>query len=807
MPAMPRHLLWIWGLLVLVGLACSAPLALAPTAQPTATQAATATHTPTATPTATSTPTLSSGDRLDAGHQALFNGDWESALAHFERVIAESDDPELVGEARYGRGQALYRSGRVAEADEFFWQFISDYTPTGHPRLADARWMRGQIRLEIGDPSLAIEDFSVYLQLSPNVIDSYAEEWLADAHLTLGQPEQAIQHYQRAVSAGRATSKLPVMVKLGRALLRAGDAEAAIAQFDQVAALTEDHGTKASMNLLAAEAYESQGDLDSMYARLLDSVSNYPTAHDSYIGLVRLVEAGVPVDEFQRGLVDYYAAAYQPAIAAFDRIIAAGPTAEAYYYRGLSYLAQGNSLAALADFDFVVSSYPDHPLWSEAMFDKALTEWAYLDRYSLAVDTYLRLAEASADPGTAAEALARAARTAERSNDLVRAAQIWLDLADRYPGSAEAPEAAFLAGVTLYRTGDAPAARSAFESVLQLSTAGVRQRSAAQLWIGKTHAAQGAAEQAGAAWAQAAQIDPTGYYSERAAELLAGGEPFARTRSFDFTTDLAAERQQAEDWLRATFGITAAGPLSDLGQALAADPRLIRAEELWQLGRWEEARAEFQVLRAALAGDAEATYRLMHRLLELGLYREAIFASRQILNLAGMDDAATLQAPVYFNRVRFGAYFGELILPEAASYGLDGLFLLSVVRQESLFEGFALSSAAAHGLMQVIPSTGASIAEQLGWPPNYQQSDLYRPIVSVRFGTYYLAAQRDRFDGDLYAALAAYNAGPGNSILWKELAPDDPDLFLEVVRLDQPQIYIQVIYEVFQIYRSLYASG
>jgi soluble lytic murein transglycosylase len=44
-------------------------------------------------------------------------------------------------------------------------------------------------------------------------------------------------------------------------------------------------------------------------------------------------------------------------------------------------------------------------------------------------------------------------------------------------------------------------------------------------------------------------------------------------------------------------------------------------------------------------------------------------------------------------------------------------------------------------------------------------------------------ARRDRFDGDLYAALAAYNAGPGNAAIWHELAPDDPDLVLDVIRL------------------------
>ena len=79
--------------------------------------------------------------------------------------------------------------------------------------------------------------------------------------------------------------------------------------------------------------------------------------------------------------------------------------------------------------------------------------------------------------------------------------------------------------------------------------------------------------------------------------------------------------------------------------------------------------------------------------------------------------------------------------------------------------------------------------------------------VSVRFGAYYMAQQRDRFDGDLFAALAAYNAGPGNASIWKELAPDDPDLYLEVIRLSQPHLYIRRIYETYTIYRQLYTVG
>jgi soluble lytic murein transglycosylase len=239
---------------------------------------------------------------------------------------------------------------------------------------------------------------------------------------------------------------------------------------------------------------------------------------------------------------------------------------------------------------------------------------------------------------------------------------------------------------------------------------------------------------------------------------------------------------------------------------LTADGRLQRGIAFMRLGLEDLGKGEIEALQRELENDPEATYRLMHAMLDLGLYRPAIFAARQILRLAGMDDAATMGAPAYFNRIRFGPYFGELILPEAARQDLDGLLLLSLVRQESLFEGFATSSASARGLMQVIPSTGEWIAGQLGWPEGYSEADLHRPLVSVRFGAFYLAAQRDQFGGALYPALAAYNAGPGNAAAWLRLAPDDPDLFHEVIRFEETHLYLTRISEIFAIYRRLYVS-
>jgi soluble lytic murein transglycosylase len=221
---------------------------------------------------------------------------------------------------------------------------------------------------------------------------------------------------------------------------------------------------------------------------------------------------------------------------------------------------------------------------------------------------------------------------------------------------------------------------------------------------------------------------------------------------------------------------------------------------------YDEARLEFESLRESVESSPTDNFRLANHLAGIGLYRSAVFAARQVLTLAGQDDQqASLTAPAYFNHLRYGLYYHDLIINEAQKYGLDPLFMFSVIRQESLFEGFVRSSAGAHGLMQVIPATGQQIANELNWPPEYDDFDLYRPLVSVAFGSYYLHRTRDMLNGDIYGGLAAYNAGPGNAMVWQDLANGDPDLLLEIIRFEETRNYIRFIYEIYSAYRSLYS--
>jgi soluble lytic murein transglycosylase len=218
----------------------------------------------------------------------------------------------------------------------------------------------------------------------------------------------------------------------------------------------------------------------------------------------------------------------------------------------------------------------------------------------------------------------------------------------------------------------------------------------------------------------------------------------------------------------------------------------------------DAASAEFETLRSDLESDAINSYRLLNHFMDIGLYRSAILTSRQILDLAGLNDATSLDAPIFFNHIRFGPYYRELVTSYCDTYDLNPLLIFSLIRQESFFESFIRSSAGAIGLMQMMPATGQEKASDLGWPAGYQQSDLFRPTVNVLFGISYLSGQQTYLNGDLFAAVAAYNAGAGNVEIWMSLAKKDPDLFLEIVRFDETRTYLQNITEFLAIYRALY---
>jgi soluble lytic murein transglycosylase-like protein len=95
----------------------------------------------------------------------------------------------------------------------------------------------------------------------------------------------------------------------------------------------------------------------------------------------------------------------------------------------------------------------------------------------------------------------------------------------------------------------------------------------------------------------------------------------------------------------------------------------------------------------------------------------------------------------------------------SAEFGVDPWLMVALIRVESAGNPAAISYKGARGLTQIMPATGFEIAQDLGVQWEGDQM-LHSVEISVRFGTYYLSTLLERFDGNLHAAVAAYNWGP-----------------------------------------------
>jgi soluble lytic murein transglycosylase-like protein len=115
----------------------------------------------------------------------------------------------------------------------------------------------------------------------------------------------------------------------------------------------------------------------------------------------------------------------------------------------------------------------------------------------------------------------------------------------------------------------------------------------------------------------------------------------------------------------------------------------------------------------------------------------------------------------------------ELADQAADKYGLPRWLVRSVMRAESAFQPQAVSPKGAIGLMQLMPAT----AQTLGVDPK-------DPAQNADAGARYLRDLLVKYNGALWHALAAYNAGPGAVAKYNGLPPYAETLRY-IVRIDQ----------------------
>jgi soluble lytic murein transglycosylase len=692
----------------------------------------------------------------------------------------------------------------------------------GYPddgRLPQAALMAARAYQAANECERAIPYYRLYLD-AETTLDDVVYEWLGDCHASLagasagqdGELENALGAYRQALQAARDRSvQVGLREKIAGIHLAREEYDLALEEYDAILVVARIEGYRARIEYLAGQALQAAGRVEEAVARYRRAVDRYPEAEYAYLSLIELVAREVPVDEFQRGLVDFYAGqgypdAYGAAIRAFDRYLAAGEQEradEALYRKALAQRALEQPQEAQETLEALIVGYPESDWLPRAWLEKGATH-VWMGDNEAAIQVYRDTAAFFPGAQVAPTALLRAARLREGEGAFEVAARFYEDLQATFPAHEDADEALWRAGLAYYRAGEPEEAAAAWQMLLEKYPRSA-YRVKSLYWLGKIEA-QPEAEGTGDYWEQLVTSYPRDYYALRVAQVQ-GGEALTVTRLISTAVEPPAwdvARYEAEilDWLRGWSPVPTATQSIALPDTLARRRDLSRGQALLAVGLRRQALGAFDGTRAAVWDDPLDLARLAAFFREEGLYG---LAARCALRLAALWPGGNLySAPRELQYLAYPLQYADLLSARAREYGLDPLLLAALVRQESLFEAEAESYAGARGLGQVMPATGEGIARTLGMD-DFVLDDLYRPVVSIEFAAFYLSVQMGRFDDHILVALAAYNGGPGNTLRWLEATGEgDLDLFVEVITANQSRIYLQTVYEQYLVYEQLY---
>jgi soluble lytic murein transglycosylase len=701
---------------------------------------------------------------LAAAREYERNGQHEEAVAAYQRVIQQGDD-ETQQQARYDLALTYITIERYADAITELKVYI-DAKPSQEETLR-ARFLLGQSYAVVGERDKARESLENYADdEGPAAV--YAGLELAQLLAQEGRYDKASQELEKALALDVPPSLAPtVFLRLADLYRETGDDEQAIQWYDRLLQESPSDTHKALALSRIASVSRRLGDGERWRQALLDIVEQHPGSPQAPNALDSLLAADVPLGLLTQGIVHYRQRAYDEALAAFDSFLAGNPPAPqaavAHYYRGAMRERQDEPQEALANYEASLQFDSDGDVAEDAAWARALL--------------------------------------LEELDRPVEAAAAHREFWQAYRDSPWAPRAAFLSGLLLYHAGDPTAASAAWQEMLDAFT-GPERRAQAHLWLGQADLVSfGDTEGASAHFQQALEAAGSSFYALRAEAWLSDQAAVALPVGPDETIGATAvpDWDATEGWLASLSG----------PEGLAADPSPLdlpawqRGQELHQLGLTRKATNEFLWLIDQSRSQPWSLYRLARALHDLGL---TPVAARAATDLLESTDASLEQAPRALLELAYPLDYAPLIDVAAAENGLSPLLLLAMIRQESFFDPTAGSPAGALGLTQVMPLTGSEIAQKLSIE-DFSASDLLRPLVSIPFGAHYLGDQLDLFDGNLFLALAAYNAGPGNASRWWESLPTaDMDLFVELMDITETRTYVKVVLENYAMYRFVYGS-
>jgi hypothetical protein len=226
---------------------------------------------------------------------------------------------------------------------------------------------------------------------------------------------------------------------------------------------------------------------------------------------------------------------------------------------------------------------------------------------------------------------------------------------------------------------------------------------------------------------------------------------------------------------------------------------------LAKYGLWEDCSETIHAAKKDLQLE-ESDLPLLKIIESLIYYRQNNFYQAFAKFRSNFQYIESVHLPNFLSGIFFPRQYSELIAAYSKEQLVDPCLVQALIREESFFRADSLSPAKAYGLMQLLLGTAREIAK--GSDLKVKAKDLYDPEINIRLGLNHLKMLLDKYDGRLYLALAAYNAGAHRVDQWLADFPDaGEEEFIEMIPFSETRNYVKNILRNYFFYRYYYDTG
>ncbi len=158
----------------------------------------------------------------------------------------------------------------------------------------------------------------------------------------------------------------------------------------------------------------------------------------------------------------------------------------------------------------------------------------------------------------------------------------------------------------------------------------------------------------------------------------------------------------------------------------------------------------------------------------------------------------------YAARQLYPLKYTDIVEKYSDEYSVDKALVYAVIKCESNFREDAVSSVGAIGLMQMTPDTFEWVQKKLDGDVIYDDSMLFDPEISIKYGVCLLKMHLEEF-GSTDLAIAAYHAGRGKVNEWLSDASISPDgETIDSIPYDDTSYHVDKVIKTIEIYEYLY---